>query len=118
MIYLSDSALLYAINICRAKPKYKVLVATDRRNDWNNIEMFLLHHIRDSDMYQIANTNSECSVQFKNGSSIRCICSHDSFRGYRAHLLIAAPKIDNEIINCVLRPMETAKEIEAWNRLV
>lgn len=113
MIYLSDSALLHAINICRAKPKYKVLVATNRRNDWSNIKKFLLHYIRDSDMYRISNTNSECFVQFKNGSFIRCIGSHDSFRGYRAHLLIVAPEIDNEIINCVLRHMEIAKEIEA-----
>lgn len=113
MIYLSDSALLYAANICRAKPEYKVLIATNRRNDWNNIEKFLLHHLSGSDVYRISNTNSECTVQFKNGSLIRCITGHSSFRGYRAHLLIAAPEIDNEIINCVLRPMEIAKEIEA-----
>lgn len=113
MIYLSDSALLYAANICRAKPEYKVLIATNRRNDWNNIEKFLLHHLSGSDVYRISNTNSECTVQFKNGSLIRCITGHSSFKGYRAHLLIAAPEIDNEIINCVLRPMEIAKEIEA-----
>lgn len=107
MIYLSNSALWYAISICGEKQRYKVIVATNSRADWSHIEAFLLSYTDTNSINRVVSTKNEFFVEFKNGSIIRLISANPSVRGFRAHLLVADPAIDKNIMKCVLLPIET-----------
>lgn len=113
MIYLSESALKYAVNICEELPNYKVGIALSRaslflKKDGYNIMNIIQDTITDIEarFYININGNTLNEIEFSNGSSIRFIPISESSRGYAFSLLIVEYNIDKEFVNCVLRPCE------------
>lgn len=116
MIYLSESALKYAANICEEFPGYKVGIALlqvslSLRNNGCNIMRIIQDAITDiaiTDIETIVciNGNRINRIKFSNGSTIRFIPTSDSSRGYAFNLLIVEYGIDEEFVNYVLRPCE------------
>lgn len=102
MIYLTDSAIKYAANICTELDGYKVVIACDRVKINRDFKK-LLSIIKGDDVSKVYRD----SLCFKNGSSIRFVPVLDCSRGNRAHLLIVDPEIDKEFLHSVLLPMET-----------
>lgn len=102
MIYLTDSAVQYAANICSELAGYKVSIACSREKANKLIEKLLL--IIDSN--NITKKYSD-TLYFKNGSLIRFVPFSESTIGVRAHLLIVDHKVKDEFLHQVLLPMET-----------
>lgn len=108
MIYLSESALKYAVNICEELPGYKVGIATSALPLLVALKFFYTAIAKDRDTIEvIENEKRDCAtIEFSNGSSIRFIPISESSRGYAFSLLIVEYGIDKEFVNCVLRPCE------------
>lgn len=111
MIYLSESALKYAVNICEELPNYRVGIALSRASlflgkDGYNIMRIIQDTITDIEARFYINGNTLNKIEFSNGSSIQFIPISESSRGYAFSLLIVEYGIDKEFVNCVLRPYE------------
>lgn len=108
MIDLTKSALVYAANMCEELPGYRIAIAVPSVDAVNTIFNIVSTRIEDDKAdFHISKTHS--SILFSNGSCIDIFVGNESCRGKKAHLLIVDEAIDKEIVNCVLRPMET------WN---
>ena len=106
MIYLTRSALVYAVNICEELPRYKVAIAVSSMDAVTNLVDIISMNVEDSKAnFRISKTN--CSILFSNGSYIDIFVANEGRRGQRAELLIVDKAIDKELVNCVLRPYET-----------
>lgn len=101
MIYLTDSAVKYAANICSELAGYKVTIACDREKAHQLIEK-LFSIVSNDDITKVYDN----ALIFKNGSSIRFVPVSESARGVKAHLLIADHNIKDELLHQVLLPME------------
>lgn len=101
MIYLTNSAVQYAVNICSELEGYKVVIACDRANATKLFET-LLSITNGNDIYKV----HDDGLSFKNGSTIRFVPISESARGYKAHLLIVDAEIEDELLHQVLLPME------------
>lgn len=115
MIYLSNAALRYAVNICLELPNYHVVICPEFRNEWVDIIDQLIDYIPSLgiNVHRILKSKSgDCCIEFTTGSIIRFVPAHDSSRRYRTNLVIVDSKIDEDIINTVLRPMEIKQLIE------
>lgn len=102
MIYLTDSAVQYAANICSELAGYKVTIACDREKANQLIEK-LLSIVSNDDITKVYSK----ALIFKNGSSIRFVPVSESARGAKAHLLIVDHKVKDELLYQVLLPIET-----------
>lgn len=109
MVYLSNAALRYAVNICLELPNYHVIICPKSRNEWKDI----IDQIVDYIPSLAINVNrihtaksSNCFIEFFNGSVIKFVAAHESSRGYRANLVEVSSEVSDEFINAVLRPME------------
>ena len=112
MISLSRSALVYAISICREKENYRVTVVCDSETGSEAVmeELCNFNLVRDPQhTHRVVKGRNSSYLQFKNGSIIRVIAARESVRGLRSHLIIVSPEVNKEIVECVLRPMETLK---------
>ena len=105
MIYLSESALKYAVNICEELPGYKVGIALSSKNGYDIMQV-IVDAITDAKATIYFIDNNKHRIEFSNGSTIRFIPTSDSSRGYAFSLLIVEYNIDKEFVNCVLRPCE------------
>lgn len=106
MIYLSESALKYAVNICEELPNYKVGIALSSKNEYDIMQV-IIDAITDVEATVYFIDNDKHRIEFSNGSTIQFIPTCDnSIRGYAMHLLIVEHNIDREFVNCVLRPYE------------
>ena len=115
MIYLSNAALRYAVNICLELPNYRVVICPESRNEWAD----LIDQIIDYTPSLAININrakktksGNCFIEFSNESVILFCPTNESSRGLRANLIIVSSKLDEEFINVVLRPMEIKQIIE------
>ena len=115
MLWLSEEAIEYAVAKCRRERGYRIVIAVPDRNRIQNIECILRNLLRDTDEV-ITRRRERLDIEFNNGSYIKTLIASDSARGHRGHLLIADKDIDDEIINCVLRPYETLECIERQRR--
>lgn len=104
MIYLTKSALAYAANICEELPGYKVCIAVCKNKAIINFDITCMNI---DDTATVRRTKDNISIYFNNGSFIDLFVARESCRGKRCHLLIADKDIDKELMNCVLRCMET-----------
>ena len=115
MIYMSNAALRYAVNICLELPRYKVLICPELRSEWSDIMDQLVDYIPSLNLnvHRILKSRTgDCRIEFTNRSTIRFVLASDSSRGYRANLVIVDSKIDEDIINTVLQPKEIIQYIE------
>lgn len=108
MIYLSESALKYAANICEELPGYKVGIATSALPLLVALKFFYTAIAKDRDTIEvIENKKRDCAtIEFSNGSTIQFISASEKSRGYAFNLLIVEYGIDKEFVSCVLRPCE------------
>lgn len=106
MFWLSDKAIEYAVFKCQNNPGYKVGIALNSRSKYNDVELCMRKCLKDTDDYIFRKGANDKRIEFHNGSYIRIIPATDNSRGYKFHLLITDKEINDEIINCVLRPCE------------
>ena len=115
MIYLSNAALRYAVNICLELPNYHVVICPESRSEWGELIDQIIDYISSLaiNINRAKKTKSgNCFIEFNNGSVILFCPAKESSRGMRANLIIASPKLDEDFINAVLIPMEIKQLIE------
>lgn len=115
MIYLSNAALRYAVNICLELPNYHVVICPEFRNERADFIDQIIDYIPSfvTNINRAKKTKSgNCFIEFSNGSIIRFCPANESSRGIRANLVIASSKLDKDFINAVLLPMEIKQLIE------
>lgn len=106
MIYLSESALKYAVNICDELPNYKVgIVAPSYKQD-KLTEIIDKQESCASKQIRRSHTIKAAEVSFANGSMIKFLRPTKSARGHAFHLVIVNENIDRDFIYRVLLPME------------
>lgn len=108
MICLTQSALIYATNICEELAGYKVCIVVPSKKMSDNCVDIIRTNMK-SDFMKIRNINTEHMISFDNGSYINICIATDCFKGMRTNLLIVDKDIDKELINCVYKPMEINK---------
>ena len=115
MIYLSNAALRYAVNICLELPNYHVVICPESRSRQRECIDQIIDYIpqlaiNTNRIYKTKSGNS--FIGFINGSVIRFCPANESSRGIRANLIIASSKLDKDFVNTVLLPMERQQFIE------
>lgn len=106
MLYLSRSALFYAVSICEEKDNYRVIVACGSEVGCEAVmEEFRYFNLEKDTQHidRIVKGRNNSYVQFKNGSIIKVIVARESARGLRSHLIIVSPEVNKEIVECVER---------------
>lgn len=115
MIYLSNAALRYAVNICLELPNYRVIICPEFRNEWGDLIDQIIDYIPSlaENINRAKKTKSgNCFIEFSNGSIILFCPAKENSRGMRANLIIASSKLDKDFIYAVLLPMEIKQFIE------
>ena len=113
MIFLSNAALRYAVDICLEKDKYKVGIAIKGEDKRNIMRQLILDMVVGSDCVEtIRNSKNNFEVCFKNGSRIKFIYASDSARMNRLHLLIVDRDVSIDIVQYVLKPCENLEWFE------
>ena len=115
MIYLSNAALRYAVNICLELPNYRVVICPEFRSEWGDLIDQIIDYVPSlaENINRAKKTKSgNCFIEFTNGSIILFCPAKESSRGMRANLIIASSKLDEDFINAVLIPMEIKQLIE------
>lgn len=111
MIYLSNAALKYAVNICEELPGYKVCISISKTSDLVSAYHFLVANININNInYKFSMNKSAFNVnvpfskiEFNNSSLIAFIPANEFSKGYACNLLIADHNIDRRIItDCLL----------------
>lgn len=116
MLWLSNEAIEYAVAKCRKESGYKVGIALNSRTKYNEVEMYLRDCLRDTDEFRIHKSVYDTTVEFHNGSYIRVIPESYKARGYKMHLLIADENINDDVLDCILRPCENLEWVERQKR--
>lgn len=113
MIFLSNAALRYAVEICAEVPKYQVIVTAlvDKRLKIQEDLIDLVNRLYISEVHWIKNSYNRAEIYLKNGSHITVVPASDSARGYREHLLI----VDKDINPKVIKDVFIHKEILDWD---
>ena len=108
MIFLSNAALRYAVEVCAETEQYKVIVTAlaDKRPEIQNKLIDLVKQVCESEIYMIKNICNRTEIYYKNGSYIILAPANESMRGYRFHLLIADRDIDRETFEDVFYAKE------------
>lgn len=108
MLFLSNAALRYAVDVCQERERYKVGIAIQGEDKRNAMRDLILSMVSDSDCVErIRNSKHNFEILFKNGSVIRFISTSDSARGNKLHLLITDKEVPYEVIQNVLKCCET-----------
>lgn len=107
MIFLSDSALKYAVEICQEKTRYSVaiVVPSPRRREamWYRITELL----KDNNTVLYARWSMQTGhIGFKNNSSIDLLLASENSKGMAYNLVIADQDVDYDILMHVLMPQE------------
>lgn len=115
MIYLSNAALRYAVNICLESPNYHVVICPEFRSEWGDLIDQIIDYVPSlaENINRVKKTKSNnCFIEFSNGSVILFCPAKENSRGMRANLIIASSKLDKDFIYAVLLPMEIKQFIE------
>ena len=115
MIYLSNAALRYAVNICLESPNYHVVICPEFRSEWGDLIDQIIDYIPSlaENINRAKKTKSgNCFIEFSNGSVILFCPAKENSRGMRANLIIASSKLDKDFIYAVLLPMGIKQFIE------
>ena len=108
MIFLSNAALRYAVEVCAETERHQVIVAAlaDKRSEIQNKLIDLVKQVCESEVYMIKNICNRTEIYYKNGSHIMLTPANESMRGYRSNLLIADRDIDRETLETVFYAKE------------
>ena len=107
MLFLSNAAIRYAVDVCQEREKHKIGIAIHGEDKRNNMRELILSMISNLDCIErIRNTKVNFEIYFKNGSMIKFVYPSDNARGNRWHLLIADKEIPMDIIQNVLKRCE------------
>ena len=112
MIFLSNAALRYAVEVCAEIPSYQVIVTalTDKLPGVQRELINLANQICGTEVYWIKSScKSSCNrteIYLKNGSHIMLTPANESMRGYSSNLLIADRDIDRETLETVFYAKE------------
>lgn len=118
MLWLSDEAVQYAVTKCRNTAGYRIGIAVLNVSARQSLDHLLRELLKDRDDYRIRrNGGHAIVVEFDNGSYIRTLPASECARGYRVHLLIVDENINDEVLNYILRPLETLECIKRMRRL-
>ena len=102
MIYLSESALKYAVNICEELSNYKVgIVLSSKKNEYTAMQI-IRDAITDTEATIYYIINNEHRIDFSNGSTIQFMTASGRIRDYVPHLLIVEHNIDRDSLNRIL----------------
>lgn len=115
MIYLSNAALRYAVNICLESLNYHVVICPEFRSEWGDLIDQIIDYVPSlaENINRAKKTKSgNCFIEFSNGSVILFCPAKENSRGMRANLIIASSKLDKDFIYAVLLPMEIKQFIE------
>lgn len=113
MIFLSDAAIRYAVDVCQERKGYTVGIAIQNPEGRDIVCKKILSMISDSDcITKIKNLKHDFAIWFDNGSMIRCIAASESSRTMAFHLVIASWDIPIDIMDNVLKPIEKTEWIE------
>ena len=120
MIYLSNSAIQYAVSLCREFEGFRAVIASNdsdtRKTVIDKLKQLVLP---DYDVPQNRFLDNTCVVQFPNHSTLKVIGMAENAIGSRAHLVVTDINIDRRTVDEVLRKLETLpykprKESDAW----
>lgn len=120
MIYLSNSAIQYAVNLCREFEGFRaIIVSNDSDTRKTVIDKLKQLVLPDYDGPQNRFLDNICVVQFPNYSTLKVIGMAENAIGSRAHLVVTDINIDRRTVDEVLRKLETLpykprKESDAW----
>lgn len=123
MIYLSNSAIQYAVNLCREFEGFRAIIVSNdsdvRKTAIDKLKQLVLP---DYDSPQNRFLDNTYVVQFPNYSTLKVIGMAKNAIGSRAHLVVADINIDRRTVDEVLRKLETLpyrprKESDAWYRI-
>lgn len=107
MIFLSNAALRYAVDVCQEREGHKVGIAIQGEDKRNAMRELILSMVSDSDCIErIRNSKYNFEILFKNGSIIKFVYPSDNARGNRWHLLIADKEIRYDVMQNVLKRCE------------
>ena len=109
MIYLSNSAIQYAVNLCVEFEGLKAIIVSPDSDTRNRVAHYLRSIIlqEDEDDPQLKLADNTYLLRFPNGSFIKVIGASANIHASRAHLLVVDINTDKEIVNNVLKPLET-----------
>ena len=120
MIYLSNSAIQYAVSLCREFEGFRAIIVSNdsdvRKTVIDKIKQIMMP---DYDGPQNHRPDNTCYVSFPNYSSLKVIGMAENAIGSRAHLVVTDINVDKRTVNEVLRKLETLpymprKESDAW----
>ena len=118
MIFLSDQAIAYAVEMCAKNNDYRVCIAISENIDTHKkrITEITMDHLEFSEDYYVEKSIDnlyEFMIKFSNNSVIRVIDANKlPLIGFRCYLLIADINIRKEILENVLLPMEDLYWVE------
>ena len=107
MIYLTESALKYAVNICEELPRYRIGICPRYRAEIESLLKNVQEYARDVQRIVFSKNSSSGQIYFNNGSMIEFIPPIESHVRGRAFCLVIADKdIDHDFLYDRLRPAE------------
>lgn len=119
MIVMSNSALKYAIDVCRERDNYKIgVVPYSTAQAEAIIETLKISYQNDNDLRLVNKVSFDgFQMQFNNGSLIRIIPSSYTARGNRFHLIIADNLVDRNFLSKAILPYEILEWRDYHNEL-
>lgn len=105
MIWLSNSALRYAVDVCNEIPNYRAIVYVRMITHADDIKHKLRTYLKNT-RAMLTDTAQSWHATYSNGSRLDVVAATDRARGRRCYLAIAEAGIDENIIDTVIRPAE------------
>ena len=105
MIWLSYSALRYAVDVCNEIPNYRAIVYVRMITHADDIKHKLRTYLKNM-RAMLTDTEQSWHATYSNGSRLDVVAATDRARGRRCYLAIAEVGIDENIIDTVIRPAE------------
>jgi len=112
LIYLTDSALRYAADICRERPGYVVIIYVARNSEYTDISRKMHTYLKNKHA-RVSAANLSWRAEFENGSRILALYTNANARGHRCHLAIVSDEVSDAGIDTIVRPSEVLDHFEA-----
>ncbi len=114
---LSYNNIVSAVCRCSMWPEYKVIMAVKNSTDLDSLYMLIQTAVKlivkefkiNPQVIKCFYSRHRIYIKFSNGSLITTVLANDNARGHRAHWILTDERIDDNIKNVVLYPMEILK---------
>lgn len=109
MIYLSNSAIQYAVNLCVEFDGFKAIIVSPDSDARNRVAHYLRNIIlqEDDGDPQLKLADNTYLLRFPNHSTIKVVGASADTYASRAHLVVVDINTDREIVHGVLKHLET-----------